>query len=654
MRSSKVEAEARHLIAILLDTHTVTASEAAARMGISERTVRMRIKDANALLESDHLGKITAVPRRGLSLESSPSDRSKIETLTGIRNVDHENPQDLERMYLALRMILRSIKSVPVTVNELADALYVSAPTASKVLQECRKWLSGFHIRIKTVRSHGIEVSYEEQDYRQALKEFIKLRLHAISLNEELSYFFPGVNIAEIHNSVSAVEREWHFRFADASFAEILTFVSIATMENMRDDHSLSFHYDIDKLNQYNEYNFAMKIYQEVNRLFGLKTRPEEVSYLTVRILCSQVLEEPYADPEKLVNEYDQKLKNFVAKVIDVVSNVLNIDLTHDERLYNGLLNHIRALVFRLKFGQAIDNGRSGVSLIRQFPTTMRVGWLISTLFEQYFHMSLNDNELSYISLYIQSAIDSSSRPLKAILITNQNSGITRIMQERIAKAVVDIGELKVYTSHEFNEAMASMTDLVITTAPISSPAEKTVLLEDLFSPDNLVRIEDKIAEIRRNRKVNRFHFDAVCHQLFEPDLIMTNVSYENKQDLIKDMCRRLSANGYATRKYYSSVLRREKKNSTSIGQMVAIPHGDMSETNESKIVIATLAKPLQWGEDQVSIVFLLNILMKNESELMKWQAFYREFIKMTDSRETLDQIHKFTNPVDLYSYLIQ
>lgn len=50
------------------------------------------------------------------------------------------------------------------------------------------------------------------------------------------------------------------------------------------------------------------------------------------------------------VRDYDKKIKEFVQRIISVVSNIMNVDLTMDHELYYGLLNHIRPAVFRMKF----------------------------------------------------------------------------------------------------------------------------------------------------------------------------------------------------------------------------------------------------------------------------------------------------------------
>ena len=53
-------------------------------------------------------------------------------------------------------------------------------------------------------------------------------------------------------------------------------------------------------------------------------------------------------------------------------------------------------------------------------------------------------------------------------------------------------------------------------------------------------------------------------------------------------LCNKLVDKGYVTKKYFKTVMERENMTPTSIGNGVAIPHGDTQEVNTAKIVIAT------------------------------------------------------------------
>jgi mannitol/fructose-specific phosphotransferase system IIA component (Ntr-type) len=268
--------------------------------------------------------------------------------------------------------------------------------------------------------------------------------------------------------------------------------------------------------------------------------------------------------------------------------------------------------------------------------------------------MSISDNELSYIALYIQSALDRNSRPMKAVLVSNLNMSISQLVTDKLIHHVSDIKECKILSTHEFGNMKHIDADLILTTTALDSNDSRILILPDPFADSNYDLIRDRITELKKNDYKKSFRFEAVCHSLFEPELMMTHVHYTDKKKLLKDMCAKLIVKGYAAPGYYQTVIAREEASTTSIGLGVAIPHGQMKYTNESKLVIATLDEPMDWGTEKVSAVFLLNILMKNENEINKWQEFYRQFIKLTESQENVKKLESFRNEIELYYFLIQ
>lgn len=618
MNKNKEQSDILAIIKFVYENNNTSSKQIANAIGLSDKTIRAKIIKANEYLETKNLGKIISRPKVGIYLECNEKQSEKIASLF-LKTNDELNP---ERMVQTLRLLLRSIKTKPITVNEIANVLYLSAPTAAKEVKEASNWLKGFDLKTKIIRNKGIEISYKEEDYRWSIKEYLKLALSQgrIKVEDELRFLFPGLDVDLIKEILIDVEKEWKFSLTDFSYSEILAYLCIATYENFNGMDCLNANFKKEELQQYNEYNFACKIYRRLNSKINLNDRENEILFLTLRILCSQVIYEPINDPDKLVYEYDKKLRAFVKKTIEVVSDIVNIDLTEDERFYQGLLNHTKALVFRLKYGQSIENTMN--EYVREkYPNILKVSWLVSMLFEEYFNMNIDDDELSYIVLYIQSAIETKEKNYDVVLVTNQNMGVTRLLSDRLLNANLKIKKLNTVTTHEFNINDYLETDLIISTTKLPLEDDRLLVLENIFDDNNIKLIEDKLRSLRHNRHSKKFHFDPICHKLIEPDLIMTNLNVNSKEELLEKMCEPLVKKGYATKGIYESVLAREKKANTSVGGEVAIPHGSMNRVNESKIVIATLKKPIIWGEDEVKVVILLNILISNSKELAKWQT---------------------------------
>lgn len=108
------------------------------------------------------------------------------------------------------------------------------------------------------------------------------------------------------------------------------------------------------------------------------------------------------------------------------------------------------------------------------------------------------------------------------------------------------------------------------------------------------------------------------------------------------------------TEEFYDSVMDRESKTTTTIGNGVSLPHGSPTAVNESKVGIAILKNPIMWDNEQVQVVFLLAFRLSTRDEISRIQMFYKEYVTLIDSEEKLQKLKSMKSNIELYKYLIQ
>lgn len=643
------------ILKYFLTHEMVTNKQLADEIGLSEKTIRTKIDSINYMLKENNLGTIEKKPRIGMWLECNTSQRAKIQKL--ISADENELVQsDKSRMVLALREILNVNSKKRLTSKDLADTLYLSVPTMLKVISDCKDWLNMFDIKLNVIRNKGIELEYSETSYRLALKNYITKLDETHSIYEGITYFMPGLQVDIIKDAILEVEKEWGFNLVDESFDEILVYTSIAVYENVTNKiKNLNISKkEFEVLSQYSEYHLAEKIYKKIQRYIHVDIPDGEIAFLSIQILCSKMIDYeamPY-DTESLIEQYDAKLKEFVEKMIDVISNVTNVDLRQDTELYNGLLIHLRPTIFRLKYNRSANNELTGY-IKNEYTTTFRVSWLISVLFEEYFNLKITEDELSFITIYIQSALERNSKPISAILVSNASNGINQMICDKLRRNCAEIKKIHVQSMHDFSLARCK-DDLILTTKNLHSEDDRIVEIDDWLSDSNLNCVKDNIKKLSVQKQDRPARFNAICHELFEPDLIFCHLKVKDKKSLLSMLCNKLVDKGYVTKKYFKTVMERENMTPTSIGNGVAIPHGDTQEVNTAKIVIATLDKPILWDSKYVDVVFLLVVKFSTDFEIRRTQQFYKQYIKLVDGDEQVSILRGFTSNIDFYRFLIQ
>ena len=105
---------------------------------------------------------------------------------------------------------------------------------------------------------------------------------------------------------------------------------------------------------------------------------------------------------------------------------------------------------------------------------------------------------------------------------------------------------------------------------------------------------------------------------ILKKECIIIGSTLTQKDDVIKEIGRLMSENGYATPAYTTAMLEKEKVFNTAIGYGLAIPHGIetmKSEIQNSGIVIMTFPNGIQWGNDQV-VKLVIGIAGKGEEHM--------------------------------------
>lgn len=645
------------ILQILIDSSDIVATETLAKdVGLSEKTIRTKIDSINDILSENDLGIICKKRRVGIWLEATDKQKVKIQKLLIHKNtLDHLHSEQ-SRMITALKYILSYSKNNRLTTNKLAEKMYLSVPTTLKIINDCKDWLNLFDIELNIVRNKGFELKCNESQYRIALKHFLLKLPSEESLYERIKYFTPGLDLQKVKKCVLNTEKEWGIEFAEESFNEIYVFLCMSISRTKIND---KYHVEIPinelrTLQSYNEYSFAEAILKKAEIEFGTTINSHEIGFLSIPILCSKMIDPGYnVAAEDIIRQYDETLQIFVKRIISVVSEVLNKDLTHDEVLFHGLLMHIKPAIFRLRYERSQSNTLKDY-IKDEYKHAFRVSWLISVLFEEHFNLKVTEDELSYITLYIQSALERNEKPIDIALVTRTSMGVNQMLCDKIKRTFIQIDKIKVVSVHDFLIDNYKESDLIISTQYIENKDKRVIEIDELLSESSIKKIKLAIDEIKSNRNQITGKFDIICHSLFDLDLIYTNLKIKDKQKLIEFMCDNLVKKGYVTKKYYQTVMDREYVTPTSIGNMVAIPHGDQNEINEAKIVIATLEEPIMWDTEYVDVVFLLVVKMTNEFEIQRTQLFYKQYINLVNSDREVNILRNFKSPLEFYKFLVK
>lgn len=654
MKEDKNALYFNRILNCLLSGETYTILQIAANVGLSEKTVRTKIDQMNRWLTQHDMGRIEKKQGTGIWLEMDERQWKNLQAyLDRGQSLDSAvQPDDRRKQVIGKLLKLKSGQTT--TLAQLADSLYLSAPTIGGLLREVSPWFEERSLKIASIRSKGVCLVGDEYNFRIAIKDYI-IELMPEVMEALLASYAPGIDISRIRRIVLEAENAWRVELADTSF-KMVWIMACLSMARRRLGDKAVFSTREENIEHYNEYSFAESIYQRIEQAYEIKISDDDTVLLAVLLLSARKLKNfSSIQDTDYARQYDRDLGKFVRLVIETIDSVLDIDLSEDQLLYESLLLHMRSAIFRMKYSTAVGDNISKY-VKSEYKQTFLATWSTSNLFEEYYDVQVTEDELAGIALYIQAAIirRKKGKPLTALLISEGGMAASQLNIERLKYSISEIMEIRAVSYHDFKLRQYQDVDVIINTSGNEIGDDRVVSVGERLNDQGIEAIRQKVNQIFYFRKKPEFHFNNLCHQLFEVDLFLLRPKVRDKDQLITMMVKKLEDKGDVTPAYLQSVFDRERATTTSIGRGIAIPHGNMAEVNESRIVVAILEEPIVWHDDMVDVVFLLAVKMNTKFEIRRTKQFYKDFLQLTDNDENMEAIKRMGSTLDIYQYFIK
>lgn len=649
----------KQILSCLLDENIVPAKLISKTVGLSEKSIRSKISDINDYLKENNLGKINRKPRIGIWLEIDDLQKEKLETILINNSSITASYKNEERLTETLKILFKLRPWETISTQKLSEYLYLSSTTVLKVLKECEQWLSYYNIKIVSSRNKGFQLKYSENEYRIALKSLIMSNFDINKIKDNINYFFFNIDTKMIENAIIQTENQWNYKFTDESFYEILIYCCIAYARKDINIPKLNGKEEFEILQKYNEYKFTLAIFKKLQENFHILFCDEDILFLAIQIMCSKFIGISETDQAlEQVKEYDNKLLEFVDLILKIVGNILGIELINDEKLKESLIFHLRPTIFRIRYGTPHNN--SLINFIKdEYKNVFRATLSISIIFEEFYGIQLTEDEIGYIVLYIQSAIERKSHNYNMLLISDYSRGHSQLISEQIKKMIPEISDITIISTHDFKlyrniGDVYNNIDIIVSSKELDIKDNRIIVIPNLINKKGILNLRQNIDNLNYTFESSINSFSPVCFPLLDPGIIFVHQKFSNKDELLKFMSDSMESRGFVTNKFFDSVMEREKATTTSIGNGISLTHGFQSEVIDCKVAIAILDNPIIWDNDKVDIVFLLAFKATTPDEINRIQMFYKEYISLIETDKKINILKNMDSNIELYKYLIQ
>lgn len=580
----------------------ISANSLSEMFGVSTKTIYKDIDKINQYFKEYGI-EIEKIPRKGIRIDEKFKSKKIDLILSDIDSKKNLDNQSIEyREEFLFKEIFLKRKKLNIDVYE--DSTFISEGSARRDIKKLEKEISSKKLYLVNEKGRYF-VSGEESRIRTLIKEYVSSLIDDSNFEDikTLSRFFTKENISNCKKVIYELGKKYDYdlskRYFNTLLIDLLVQINMIELGFILTDYKTSIKFDID---HFEAYFYAREILSKI--LDSKKEIPsQEIEAFSYTLLASGF---------KIKNAgYNLRLDKSVTNFIKKVSNILDIDLTHDKHLKDMLLSHIGPMIFRLQKSISVNNPVAE-EVKKQYSVLYNVVWLSARELTEEFNIKMTADEAAFLAIHFQIAVEKVHKSLNILVICPHGIATSELIVSKLKRLILDTDKIKKIDLDDLDKIDLSNVDFIVSSVKL----EKIKVPVFEVSP---VITEQEMKEISRffneNLDKNRFLKSSekietnnnLIRELLDENILLKSKA-KNKDEVFKEIFKISNELNRKNNLFLDSIIKREDMGSTSVYTGISIPHCDPKYVNKSQLGIITLDKPIKWGKNLVKIVLLIAI----------------------------------------------
>lgn len=654
-----MNARQKKLLKILINEEDyISVDQLMDQLAVSKRTVHNDLCKVEDFLSDYHI-ELKRKSKHGVKIEASVS---KKESLLYYLDIHKEETDILSTKIRRMKIYSRLLSNNEGTsLNKLADEFMVSKTSIVSDLDIIEKQVQKFNLSLIKDRK-GTRIEGNEIDIRHALSQlasdFVQLEFEEDQIEPkvsrlDLSTYYRLKNlfnidaIEKIEKIISEAEQRLGYVINDLSYVNLITHLLI--LIKRVDNDTL---YTKETANQIYQAEVIDKTMAIANYIavaiakeFDIELPEGEVQYIHQYLVCSGIQSDfMHLNIENHLLDIKEEHIEIVNQLIEFVSVAIHCPLQEDKELKISLMTHIVPLLQRIKYHVKLDNPLINEIKVQYSAMYSIITLAVEMIDNQTLH-NLSQDEIGFLTIHFQAAVERSMQQKNVIIVCPEGIGFSRLIAHRIERFISSIVIKDIVSLNQLQQIDLKDIDFVISTVPIKECAKPVVLVSSFLSEMDIRGINNFLVDHVSEQKQYYQHLGKIIDET----VVHVQLDFDNKDDVLSYLCDELHKHHYVSENYKESVFRREKIMATDLGNNIAIPHGSEKEIIKSKIVIATLKKPILWNQHQVQIIFMIAMNMK-EPQVTK--NTLKDLYAVMDNKQAMQVLLEAKDAKDVIEYL--
>ena len=589
----------KELLSIISNESYITAEMLAKKLQISEKTVRIKIAELNKELENTGI-RVVSKARYGYILEcDNHKDVSNINLNAHIFN-------DFEYRLKYIFEHLINNNNTYIKSDNLINALDISKTTLTNTLKIIEDNIKYYNLKIERKPNYGIKLVGKEFDIRNCIIDYY--------LKQQI-YDKKYIN-KTIEDLVIDFIKKNDIKLSEVNLENFILYISVS-IERIKENKNISDYNDDNILKDVKkeELKLAKKLANILEKELDIKLNDIETIFIAIHIASKSLL----VNTENYIIQ--NKLDNVVQDMLDLIYGNLKIDLRDNLNLRLLLNHHMIPLDIRIRYNVLQKN-----PMLSDIKTNYSLAYLIAseanTVLKTYYNKEISDDEIGFLALLFQIALEENNekrKKLNILIVCGSGKTTSKLLMHKYKKEFYDYIE-NIYTTDliMLKDFDFSKVDYIFSTVPIVVQVPVPIVHIGLFLETNDIIKVKNVLDLSENDFLNNY---------YDKKLFSTNIEGNNREEIIKNICKNIKKYIDIPDNFYDLVMKRESLSETDFGNLVAIPHPFEIVTDKTFVFVAILEKPIIWYKNNVQVVFLVSISNERDDNLKKFYQYTVDFL---------------------------
>lgn len=607
-------------------------NQLAKRFQVSTRTIYSDINKLNEILTAAFQEIIIIEKARVYYSFDNPIDIEKLL----LQNSDFVSSDKHIRRIRVLETILLSADIF--STEDLLKKSLVSKNTLLSDLQDIRKKLQKSGIELETVPFRGYRIIGDEILIRNLLAATLE---QDPLLFETADFENERQLLTNIEGFIEKICDQIGIQLSDESFQKVLMHFWI-TKKRIEVGKSLSTTAEKDFLTK--EEQALLEYREELEQFFKLPVSSVEQLYLANKLSEGSITKYQELISDKWVT-FNLVIETFITAVNDELPE---LDFKGDQKLYEGLINHLRPAYKRTLAKETLENPMYEYVLEHYHELHLIVCRQIS-LIEKMLKVEFTDQEISFFTLFFAASLERKKfyvpYKTKIVIICHAGISTSEILKSKI-KNIFNVDVIGTFGAKEgINWLESHKVDLVITTISLELKSVPFVQVNPYLSEEDISIISSFIQPVFHEvsvekllEMVNRYvvlnpqqvqsltdefmnylnlksseklvrEYQPMLREVLTEELIDLHYYAKNRDEAVRRSGELLVKNNLASSDYIEGMIKNVEINGTYIviAPGIAMPHARPEEgALDIGFSIVTLKEPVVFGHpknDPVKIV---------------------------------------------------